>query len=201
MGTTQSFGVLFSELLTDFQSGVGETSWIPSLNTGIFFVSGPIVGYLEQKYGYRAIAITGAIIITVGMFVSGFVTSLYYLYITYGVICDAAERKGFGKDKAAFLITTSGISGIVGRAVVGYIADKPYINKCLLNSTALISGGIATIGTFAFLQGVITVDIMGKQLLSLAFGYLVLFQGVSATVGPPIIGWIVDATVKFLENI
>lgn len=152
--------------------------------------------------------------------ISSLIVVLGYFTI-YIILPDAAERKGFGKDKAAFLITTSGISGIVGRAVVGYIADKPYINKCLLNSTALISGGIATIGcsfinsytllilysvflgiflgTFAFLQGVITVDIMGKQLLSLAFGYLVLFQGISATVGPPIIGWIVDATGSYNE--
>ena len=37
-------------------------------------------------------------------------------------------------------------------------------------------------------QSVIMTDIVGKERLSVAFGFLTLFQGVGVTVGPPIAG-------------
>ena len=43
LGLSQSFGIIFSELLTFFDSGKSETSWIASLNFGLFLGCGKFV--------------------------------------------------------------------------------------------------------------------------------------------------------------
>ena len=43
LGLSQSFGIIYSELLTFFDSGKSETSWIASLNSGLFLGCGKIV--------------------------------------------------------------------------------------------------------------------------------------------------------------
>ena len=43
LGLSQSFGIIYSELLTFFDSGKSETSWIASLNFGLFLGCGKFV--------------------------------------------------------------------------------------------------------------------------------------------------------------
>ena len=43
LGLSQSFGIIYSELLTFFDSGKSETSWIASLNSGLFLGCGKFV--------------------------------------------------------------------------------------------------------------------------------------------------------------
>ena len=50
------------------------------------------------------------------------------------------------------------------------------------------------ISSYVCLTSVILVDLLGIDALTNAFGLLLLFQGVSSIVGPPIGGWIVDST-------
>lgn len=40
LGTVQSFGVIYSELLDHFQSGKGETGWVASLSSGLMLAFG-----------------------------------------------------------------------------------------------------------------------------------------------------------------
>lgn len=50
------------------------------------------------------------------------------------------------------------------------------------------------ISSYVCLTSVILVDLLGIDSLTNAFGLLLLFQGVSSVIGPPIGGWIVDAS-------
>lgn len=43
LGLSQSFGIIYSELITFFDSGKSETSWIASLNSGLFLACGKFV--------------------------------------------------------------------------------------------------------------------------------------------------------------
>ena len=43
LGLSQSFGNIYSEFLTFFDSGKSETSWVASLNSGLFLGCGKFV--------------------------------------------------------------------------------------------------------------------------------------------------------------
>ena len=85
------------------------------------------------------------------------------------------------------------------------------INRLILYNTTLIVAGAATIGApfctelvythmvyaalFGFFSGgyvgltsIVTVDLVGVDKLSDAFGVLLLFQGVAVAIGTPIVG-------------
>ncbi|XP_033731825.1 monocarboxylate transporter 4-like [Pecten maximus] len=87
-----SFCVMYSELRDQFGSGAAETSWVASLSSGLLLVIGPAAGILEKRFGCRVVAMTGSTLIGVGMVASTFVPSLYWLYLTYGIITGV----GFG---------------------------------------------------------------------------------------------------------
>ena len=43
LGIPQSFGVIYSEIVSAFELGEGEIGWIPSLYTGMLFGTGKYV--------------------------------------------------------------------------------------------------------------------------------------------------------------
>lgn len=51
--------------------------------------------------------------------------------------------------------------------------------------------------TFATLRSVITVQLLGLEKLTSAFGLLLLFQGLAVTIGSPIAGWFFDITGSY----
>ncbi len=56
-----------------------------SINNWIFVI-GPIAGYLIERYGCRVTMFCGVFLASSGLFSSSFATSVYHLYITYGII-------------------------------------------------------------------------------------------------------------------
>ncbi|XP_060081990.1 monocarboxylate transporter 14-like [Ylistrum balloti] len=92
LGMVTSFGVMYSGLRDQLNSGAAETSWIASLSSGLFLMFGPVAGILEKRFGCRLVAMTGSALIGVGMLASAFVPTLFWLYLTYGVITGV----GFG---------------------------------------------------------------------------------------------------------
>lgn len=51
-----------------------------------FVFSGPLSGYLIEKFGERKVAIVGSLISAIGITSSAFVNSVPVLILTYGVI-------------------------------------------------------------------------------------------------------------------
>ncbi|XP_033759849.1 monocarboxylate transporter 9-like [Pecten maximus] len=147
--------------------------------------------------------------------VSGFCTALAFL-VPFVMVPELARRRGISAADVALIFTVSGVSSILGKILVGFIIDIAHINRIWTLSIALLVGGISTIGcafvyekwlfiaygvilgvftgTFGFLQSVIVVDLLGTKLLGIGFGFLSLFQGIAAIIGPPIAGWISDIT-------
>ena len=50
------------------------------------FVSGPLVALLCNKFGLRAVTITGGVVSFVGMVMSSFPPSLSFLAFSYGIV-------------------------------------------------------------------------------------------------------------------
>ena len=144
---------------------------------------------------------------------SNFCTSIGF-NVPYVYIKDKALDLGIPSKDASFLLAVIGIVNTVGRIVLGYISDKPWLDRLWLYNIALTICGIATalsafcldyvslaiycavfgltIGAYVGLTSVIVVDLFGLEKLTNAFGLLLPFQGIASLVGPPIAGRLKD---------
>ncbi|KAG7208520.1 hypothetical protein KM043_014739 [Ampulex compressa] len=149
---------------------------------------------------------------------SNFCTSIGF-NVPYVYILPQAEERGINKTTASYLLAVIGVANTLGRIVLGYISDKPYINRLLIYNLCLTICGISTMlsvlcdsfGTFAFyctvygftagayvgLTSVILVDLLGLNRLTNAFGLLLLFQGFASLLGPPVAGWLYDSLISY----
>ncbi|KAL4219592.1 hypothetical protein ACF0H5_022165 [Mactra antiquata] len=107
-GFERSNGVIYLQLLDKFDNSATATAWVLSIFSTLRLAVGPVASALCNKYSCRTVVIMGAAISTLGIFLSGFVPALPYLYLTYGVL------GGIGR---AFAYTPSLI-------IVGYYFNK-----------------------------------------------------------------------------
>ncbi|XP_046734618.1 monocarboxylate transporter 1 isoform X5 [Diprion similis] len=144
---------------------------------------------------------------------SNFCTSIGF-NIPYVYLAAQAEERGIPKDDASWLLGIIGIANTFGRIILGYVSDKPWINRLIVYNICLTICGIATAfsslcttftgfafysavfgvtaGAYVGLTSVILVDLLGLDRLTNAFGLLLLFQGLASLLGPPIAGWLHD---------
>ncbi|XP_014362186.2 monocarboxylate transporter 12 [Papilio machaon] len=142
---------------------------------------------------------------------SNFLTSIGF-YIPYVYTVPMSEKLGIANP--AYLISIIGASNLVGRIILGYISDKPWVNRLLAYNLCLTIAGISTglamacwefwglalyattfgftIGAYVGLTSVVLVDLLGIEKLTNAFGLLLLFQGIASLIGPPFAGWLYD---------
>ncbi|XP_069122547.1 monocarboxylate transporter 4-like [Argopecten irradians] len=349
----QGFGIIYSELISQFGTSKAETGWIPSLGSGLLLGFGPVSSVLVKLFGCRALAMMGALIISIGMASSMLVVDVHELYLTYGIIAgigngmvfhsavvavnthfeksrvaltiltigspasllttpflttiwidtygwrgtflllagislqgvvcgalfrplktktsdenvettaevtaimaelraifsipdfilfciyssfgtlgymvpyvlvpDMAKEKGISPLEVPFITTTAGATGIIARGVAGVLVARSDINTLFLHGIVLVIGAISTAvcayfssyamfltyggilgiftGIFGALLSVVTVDIVGKSNLNIAFGTLSFFHGITFTLGTPIAGWIADRSGGYEEGL
>ena len=140
---------------------------------------------------------------------SNFLTSIGF-NVPYVFTVDRAEAWGISPSSAAFLLSVIGISNTVARLCLGWLSDRPWINRLYLYNVCLVICGLsmglsvfmdtyttqavycaifgATSGAYVGLTSVVLVDLLGLDKLTNAFGLLLMFQGIASVIGPPIIG-------------
>lgn len=145
---------------------------------------------------------------------SNFLTSIGF-NVPYVYIVSRARELGMTTDDASVLLAIIGIANTVGRIILGYLSDKPWVNRLLVYNMCLTICGIATalsafcldfttmaiyatvfgftIGAYVGLTSVILVDLLGLEKLTNAFGLLLLFQGIASFVGSPFAGMLYDS--------
>lgn len=145
--------------------------------------------------------------------ISNFLTSIGF-NVPYVYTVDRAVNLGIDQDDASFLLSVVGIANTLGRIVLGYVSDRPWLNRLYLYNTSLAVCGISmglsnfckdytsqaifcavfgiTSGAYVGLTSVVLVDLLGLDNLTNAFGLLLLFQGIASVLGPPFIGWLYD---------
>ncbi|XP_047987695.1 monocarboxylate transporter 12-like [Leguminivora glycinivorella] len=148
--------------------------------------------------------------------VSNFLTSIGF-YIPY--VYTVNMSKNLGVAHPEYLISIIGASNLIGRIVLGFISDKPWVNRLLAYNLCLTIAGISTalaavctefwglamyattfgftIGAYVGLTSVVLVDLLGLEKLTNAFGLLLLFQGIASLIGPPLAGWLLRVTGTF----
>ncbi|KAK3798150.1 hypothetical protein RRG08_057882 [Elysia crispata] len=143
------------------------------------------------------------------------------LYVPYVYVSDRAVVLGFDETSAAFLISVIGATNVISRAVTGLVMHFCNVNTALATSLALFVASVSIAayplvetyfmlsllsGLFGFstavfiaLCSLLLCDLLGVNNLANAFGFVVLFRGVSSILGPPLAGAIIDATGRIDE--
>lgn len=83
-GMTYSFGMLYSEFLTEFKEGKSFTSWILSILVGMTLCSGPISSSFVNRYGCRSVTIAGSILASGCLMISYYAQNVFTLILTIG---------------------------------------------------------------------------------------------------------------------
>ncbi|CAO1392089.1 unnamed protein product [Diamesa serratosioi] len=153
--------------------------------------------------------------------ISNFLTSIGF-NMPYVYLAAQAEVLGISKSDASLLLGVIGFANTIGRIILGYLSDKPWVNRLWVYNVCLTVCGIATvlsafcydfwslaiyafvfgftIGAYVGLTSVILVDILGLENLTNAFGLLLLFQGIASFIGPPMGGALYDSMGSYIPG-
>lgn len=74
-----------------------------------------------------------------------------YLNCFFLFLQPQAEERGINKSLASYLLAIIGIANTIGRIILGYISDKPWINRLLVYNICLTICGI---GKYWFLNNI-----------------------------------------------
>ncbi|XP_070554064.1 monocarboxylate transporter 13-like [Ptychodera flava] len=93
-GTLLATGVLVEHLALYFEADMAQVSTIFSLGVSLWCFLAPLGGFLD-RYGTRKIVLIGALLSTLGLFISSFATSVYFLWFSYGIIVGSGHGLSF----------------------------------------------------------------------------------------------------------
>ncbi|XP_059224981.1 uncharacterized protein LOC106089402 [Stomoxys calcitrans] len=149
---------------------------------------------------------------------SGFLTMMGF-FVPFTFLKPRAMSAGMEESSAVQVVSAIGYFNTIARIFCGSITSFPSVKPLWLNNIAITAGGIATIcsgfiittatqwtfavlfgfciACFSALRSLIAVEMIGLEKLTNAFGFLMLFQGIAATIGSPIAGALYDATHDF----
>jgi len=141
------------------------------------------------------------------------------IYIPYTHLPPLVEARGVSSEDAAFLISAAGISATFGRFLGGWLCDLPSIHPVIVTLFSILFTGLpslalpsaTTYGVFFMLFSIfglaagcmvgaaspLLLKLLGLKALSQTFGLLTAFRGISALIGPPAAGLLVD----YFENL
>ncbi|VVC24375.1 Major facilitator superfamily,Major facilitator superfamily domain [Cinara cedri] len=147
---------------------------------------------------------------------SGFFTLMGF-FVPFIYISEKAVSMGMEKNMAVWLVSTIGITNTLGRVICGWISSYDSVDPIMVNNVSLTFGGMYTVilpllpysvfsyylyaslfglsmACFASLRSTLIVELTGLELLTNAFGVLLMFQGVAAALGSPLLGMFKDWT-------
>jgi len=138
------------------------------------------------------------------------------LYIPYMFLPGITKQRGLLESESALLISLIGFFNTGGRIVSGAITDHPKVDALFLTTVTIFLGAMCPalmtfcydfwsycivcimFGLFLSAWPAVTssclVDILGLEHLTSAFGVLTCIRGLSAFLGPPLGGFVIDAT-------
>jgi MFS family permease len=85
-GVNGAFGVYYLALLEEFSWSRSDGATVASANFFVYAIASPLVGLAFDRFGPRLLMPLGALLVGVGLVVSSFASSLWELYVSYGII-------------------------------------------------------------------------------------------------------------------
>jgi MFS family permease len=86
-----AFGVFIEPLTQEFGWGQGSITFAYALSSIVTAMVSPLAGSLGDRFGARKAMILGTSMFFVGMILTGMITELWQLYLTFGVLLGVAQ--------------------------------------------------------------------------------------------------------------
>lgn len=102
-GVIYSFGLFLEPMMADLGASRSATSTLYAISSGAFYFLGPATGSIGDRFGPRAVASIGALLMAVGLTATAFVPDVRLAYLTYGI--------GVGVGAACAYIPTFAVLG------------------------------------------------------------------------------------------
>ncbi len=135
---------------------------------------------------------------------------IFSLSIVYVHLPAFSEKRGISKDAAAILISTIGISNVIGRVAFGLLAKVPFLTAQRLYMSSLTLAGLVIIlfphsHTYVLMQAaaaafgffsasigpllpILIGEFLSVLLIPSGYGYLLVFEAIGNLLGPPAAG-------------
>ena len=164
LGSLYAWSVFVAPLEREFGWKRAQTSLVFTIAVVTFALTFILGGRLQDRRGPRPAALIGAVLVSLGFFLTSFTSSLVFLYIVFGVIVGAGNGFGYATPipvASKWFPDKRGL--IVGMMVGGYGAGSAIIGPL---ATSLI-GSIGWRATFQLLGGAFLVmGLTGAWLLA-----------------------------------
>lgn len=93
-GVSYSFGLIYVELLKEFQASKSKTSWVNSLFLAIPLLGGPLASVMVQKFGCRWMTMLGGLLGATGFVLSATIGK-FLRHIKFTIIVKGRIENGF----------------------------------------------------------------------------------------------------------
>uniref|UniRef100_A0A2M4A9F8 Putative monocarboxylate transporter n=1 Tax=Anopheles triannulatus TaxID=58253 RepID=A0A2M4A9F8_9DIPT len=154
--------------------------------------------------------------------VSTLLLFVWYI-IPYFYIPEYVVKHGYTEEDSANLISLIGITNTIGMVGLGWLGDRPWVDVCKSYAVCLalcgasifcmpliieshvamgamcITFGITFASTFSFTP-IIMVRLVSLDDFTVAYGLILLVQGIGSLVGPPIAGFLYDVTNRWDDS-
>ena len=94
LGSLYAWSVFVLPLEKEFGWTRSQTSWVYTIAVVVFAATFVLAGRIQDLRGPRPCAIAGALLVATGFFAASFTTSLWFLYLAFGLVVGAGN--GFG---------------------------------------------------------------------------------------------------------
>ncbi|XP_059189585.1 monocarboxylate transporter 2 [Centropristis striata] len=82
----KSLTIYFKEIQEYFSVSYSEIAWLSSVMLASMYAGGPVSSILVNRYGSRPVVMVGGLMVSTGMVLASFGTSIMHLYLCVGVI-------------------------------------------------------------------------------------------------------------------
>lgn len=138
IGSIKAYGILYTEMVSYYGTGSGNTAWIGSMVLLLLLGLSPVANLLSRKFTFRRVAFVGGVLLCLGHFLSGFVRKMELMFLTLGVCgglgyglsfspCSTIISYYFKKHRAlanGIVVSGSGIGALTYPALYRFLVDK-----------------------------------------------------------------------------
>ncbi|XP_075231590.1 monocarboxylate transporter 9-like [Lycorma delicatula] len=140
-----------------------------------------------------------------------------WFIVPYFYLAEHMTRHNYNENEASNVISVIGFTNTIGMIGLGYLGDQPWVDVTKAYAFCLVACGIATCGmpyftdnywvliAFAALWGLffasnfsftppIIVKLIPLERFTIAYGLMLLCQGIGNLLGPPLAGLVFDVT-------
>ncbi|XP_026188554.1 monocarboxylate transporter 2-like [Mastacembelus armatus] len=132
----KSLTIYFKEIQEYFSVSYSEIAWVSSVMLASMYAGGPVSSILVNRYGSRPVVMVGGIMVSAGMVLASFGTSIMHLYLCVGVI--GGFGLAFNLQPALTIIATY------------FHVKRPLANGLAMTGSPVVLSTLAPLNQFLF---------------------------------------------------